>query len=166
VLGVSVSGYYEAKGRPVSVAAAANEVLLGQIRAAHEASFGTYGARRVHAELRLGLGVAAGVNRVERLMRVHHIHGVHYRRRRGCTRRNPAQVPAGDVVERAFHPDGPDRLWVADITEHPTAEGKVYIAAVIDAWSRRVVGYADVLARLETAAADLDPRDRRRRWRW
>ena len=67
--------------------------------------------------------------------------GIH-KRRRGCTRRDPDAEPADDLVNRQFTVDGPDRLWVSDITEHPTAEGKVYFAVVLDAWSRRVIGWS------------------------
>lgn len=109
----------------------------------HRQSRGTYGSPRVHAELRLGLEVRVGRKRVERLMRQAGIEGVTRRRRRaGCTRRDLNAVPSDDLVVRRFRPDGPDRLWVADITEHPTDDGKVYAAVVIDAWSRLVVGWA------------------------
>ena len=75
-------------------------------------------------------------------MRQAGIEGVYRRRRRGCTRRNPEATPSDDLVNRRFGVDGPDRLWVSDITEHPTREGKVYLAVVLDAWSRRVVGWS------------------------
>ena len=101
---------------------------------------GTYGAPRVHAELKLGLGIRCGRKRVERLMRWCGLAGVTRRARRGCTRRDPAAGSSGDLVNRKFAVSGPDRLWCADITEHPTGQGKVYATVVIDAWSRRVVG--------------------------
>ena len=66
-------------------------------------------------------------------MRQAGLEGMGRRRRRGCTRRDPDQVASDDLVCRRFHPDGPDRLWVSDITEHPTGEGKVYLAVVVDA---------------------------------
>jgi putative transposase len=96
----------------------------------------------VHAELRLGQGAFCSRKRVERLMRQAGVAGIYRRRGRGCTRRDPAAVPSDDLVGRQFDPDGPDRLWVMDITEHPTLEGKVYLAAVLDAYSRRVVGWS------------------------
>jgi putative transposase len=106
-------------------------------------SRGTYGSPRVWDELTLGQGMSVSRKRVERLMRQARIEGV-YRGRRphGTTRRNPRAVPSDDLVKRQFHPKGPDRLWVADITEHPTQGGTVYLAVVLDAWSRRVIGWS------------------------
>jgi len=75
-------------------------------------------------------------------MRQANIEGVYRRSRRGCTRRDPEAAPSDDLVNRRFTVTEPDRLWVADITEHPTREGKIYLAAVVDAWSRRVVGWS------------------------
>jgi len=75
-------------------------------------------------------------------MREAGVAGIHRRKRRGCTRRDPAAEPSDDLVNRAFDPAGPDRLWVMDVTEHPTAEGKVYVAVVLDAFSRRIVGWS------------------------
>jgi putative transposase len=85
----------------------------------------------VHAELRLGAGVRVAV----RLMRHAGIEGVYRRRRRGCTRRNPDATASDDLVNRRFTVERPDRLWVGDITEHPTGTGKVYLAVVLDAFS-------------------------------
>lgn len=115
-------------------------MLLKQIREIHEQSRGTYGWPRVQAELRLGLGVDVNHKRVRRLMREAGIQGLYRRRRRGCTVRNPAT----DLVNRQFTIDGPDRLWLTDITEHPTGEGKLYCAAVMDAYSRRIIGWSIV----------------------
>jgi transposase InsO family protein len=109
------------------------------IRQVPIASRGTYGIRRVHADLTLGHGIAVGHQAVERLMRHVGIQGISGRPR---YRRVPGVAIAGDRVERQFHRDGPDQLWVADITEHPTREGKVYCAVVPDAWSRRVIGWS------------------------
>jgi len=108
----------------------------------HDQSHGTYGAPRVTAELRLGLGRQVNHKRVERLMREHGLQGV-TRRRRGkrCTRAERGPI-SDDLVHRQFRPDRPDRLWVQDITQHRTAEGWVYMAVVIDAWSRRVIGWS------------------------
>ena len=108
----------------------------------HDQSRGTYGSPRVTAELRLGLGRRVNHKRVERLMRERGLQGVTRRRVHGCTRRNPADAVSDDLVHRQFRPDRPDRLWVQDITQHRTAEGWVYLAVVIDAWSRRVVGWS------------------------
>jgi putative transposase len=142
LLRVSPSGFYDWKNRPPSRRTRDDAVLLEHIEASHRLSRGTYGARRVHADLRLGLGIRCGRKRVERLMRTHGLVGVHRRRLRGCTRRNPEAVPSDDLVDRAFTVTELDRLWVADITQHRTGEGWVYLAAVIDACSRRVVGWS------------------------
>jgi putative transposase len=112
------------------------------IREAHAASYGTYGHRRIHAELVLGQRLAVSHGRVERLMRCAGLQGVHRRRLRGCTRRDQAAIPSEDLVERNFRPAAPDRLYVADITQHRTSEGWLYLAVVLDCFSRRVVGWA------------------------
>jgi putative transposase len=125
----------------------------------HEQSFGTYGTRRVTAELRLGLGREVNHKRVERLMRERGLHGVTRRRRgKGCTRTRETVPRSDDLVHRQFRPDGPDRLWVQDVTQHRTSEGWVYLAVVIDAWSRRVVGWSiadHMRAELVTDAIDM-----------
>jgi transposase InsO family protein len=97
-------------------------------------------------------------------MRQDGLEGVYRRRRRGCTKRNLAATPSEDLVNRRFSASGPDRLWVMDVTEHPTTEGKVYLAVVLDAWSRRVVGWsiADHL-RAELVCDALDMATWRRR---
>ena len=142
-LGVSTSGFYawrHAQTHPCARRVADAE-LAERIREIHRTSRRSYGSPRMHDELRLGDGRRVGRKRIERLMRVNGIVGIH-KRRRGCTRRDPDVVASDDLVNRQFSPEGPDRLWVADVTEHPTAEGKVYLAVVIDAWSRRVIGWA------------------------
>ncbi len=105
----------------------------------HEQSRGTYGALRVHAELRLGHGITVGHNAVAILMRKAGLSGLSGNRspRR---RTRPADTPT-DLVDRNFGRHEPDQLWVTDITEHPTREGKVYCAVVLDVFSRRVVGW-------------------------
>ena len=131
----------------------------------HEQSFGTYGTRRVTAELRLGLGREVNHKRVERLMRERGLQGVtRRRRRRGCTRSRDTDLRSDDLVHRQFRPAGPDRLWVQDVTQHRTGEGWVYLAVVIDAWSRRVVGWsiADHM-RAELVADAIDMATWRRR---
>ena len=142
VLNVSRSGYYDWLGRPASLHDQENEYLLKQIRQVHADSRETYGSPRVHAELTLGLGLPVNLKRVARLMRDAGIQGLYRRRRRGCTVRDPAAEPSGDLVKRQFTVEGPNRLWVTDITEHPTTEGKVYCAAVLDAYSRLIVGWS------------------------
>jgi putative transposase len=139
VLHVSTSGYYEWRERPPSPRAVADEALRAQIVEIHAMSRGSYGAPRVYSELRLGRGVRCGRKRVARLMRSAGLQGVH--RRRG--RRGRAAPPVhDDLVRRRFTADAPDRLWLTDITEHPTREGKVYLAAVLDVYSRRIVGWS------------------------
>ena len=96
----------------------------------------------MHAELTLGLGLAVNHKRVARLMREAGIQGLYRRRRRGCTVRDPLAEHFVDLADRDFVVDGPDELWCTDITEHPTLEGQVYCAAVLDAYSRRIVGWS------------------------
>ena len=142
VLNVSRSGYYEWLSRLDSPRRQENELLLKQIRQIHEESRGTYGSPRVHAELVLGLGLPVNLKRVARLMRQAGIQGLYRRRRRGCTVRDPDAQPSADLVNRQFTVDEPNRLWITDITEHPTVAGKVYCAAVMDAYSRLIVGWS------------------------
>jgi putative transposase len=144
VMKVSTSGFYGWQTAQVLPCARRleDEHLTKLIVAVHRQSRGTYGSPRVHAELRLGEGLRVGRKRVERLMRQAGLEGLYRRRRRGCTKRNPAAEPSEDLVNRRFTVASPDRLWVCDITEHPTAGGRVYLAVVLDAWSRRVVGWS------------------------
>ena len=142
VLNVSRSGFYDWLGRPASRRDQDNELLLKLIEQVHQHSHGSYGSPRVHAELTLGLGQSVNIKRVARLMRQAGIQGLYRRRYRGCTVRDPAAESSADLVERNFRVTEPNRLWVADITEHPTEEGKVYCAAVLDAFSRRIVGWS------------------------
>jgi transposase InsO family protein len=139
VLNVSVSGYYAWRGRPPSPRTLRHLWLTEQIRAVHLASRGTYGSRRVHAELRLGRGILVGYHAVEMLMRRAGVKGLPGSRRPRPRHETPT---ADDLVHRAFGRPGPDQLWVTDITEHPTREGKVYCAVVLDTFSRRVVGWS------------------------
>jgi putative transposase len=141
LLDVSASGYHAWQGRPPSVRAQVDAVLLERIRRIHTVSQGTYGAPRVHAEL-AAEETHVGRKRVARLMRSAGLAGVS-RRRSTCTTRRAERVrPAPDLVERDFSADGPDRLWVADITYIPTWAGFLYLAVVLDVFSRRVVGWA------------------------
>jgi putative transposase len=142
VLNVRRQGYYEWVSGAKSARTQENELLLKHIENIHAESRGTYGWPRVHAELTLGLGLVVNHKRVARMMREAGIQGLYRRRRRGCTVRDPAADPYPDLVDRRFTVDEPDRLWVTDITEHPTTEGKVYCAAVLDAYSRRIVGWS------------------------
>jgi len=142
VLNLRRQGYYEWRSGVRSARTLENELLLKHIEKIHEESRGTYGWPRVHAELTLGLGLAVNHKRVARLMREAGVQGLYRRRRRGCTVRDPHAEPHPDLVDRDFVVDGPDELWLTDITEHPTWEGKVYCAAVLDAYSRRIVGWS------------------------
>ncbi|WP_233434191.1 IS3 family transposase [Nocardia yamanashiensis] len=163
VLGVSTSGYYEWRDRGPSARTQADIELTAVITAIHTASRGTYGAPRVHAELRIGMGIRLGRKRVARLMRSARLQGA-FRRRRGCTRRDPSASPNPDLVNRRFSADHPDRLWCMDVTQHRTGEGWVYCAVVLDAFSRRIVGWsiADHL-RAELVCDALDMARWRRR---
>ena len=139
LLGVSRSGYYEWKGRPESAREARDKELLKLIERVHADSRGSYGSPRVAAELRLGLGVEVNRKRVERLMRQARIQGIY--RRRG--RKNLVNAATEeDLVKRNFTAAWPDALWLTDITEHPTGEGRLYCAAVMAAFSRRVIGWS------------------------
>ena len=165
-LGVSVSGYYAWSRRPASRRATRDAALTEQVRVIHEHSRATYGAPRVHAELS-ALGVAVGRKRVARLMRAAGLAGVCRRKWIATTRRDRNARPAPDLVERDFHADGPNRLWVADITYIPIWAGFLFLAVVLDAWSRRVVGWAMathlrtdlVLNALDMALTRRRPRD-------
>ena len=142
VLGVSPSGYWASAGRPPSARALADRALSADISAIHARSRGTYGVPRVHAEVRLDHGIRCGRKRVARLMRQAGLEGVHRRRSVRTTLRDRSAAPAPDLVERDFGTDRPDRLWVADITYLPTWQGFLYLAVVVDACSRRVVGWS------------------------
>ncbi len=142
VLQVSPAGFHEWGSRGPSARDVEQAQLMNLIHDAHKASYGTYGSRRVHAELVLGQNVQVSHGRVERLMHSTGLQGVHRRRLRGCTRRAQAATLSHDLVERNFRPEAPDRLYVADITQHRTGEGWYYLAVVLDCFSRRVVGWS------------------------
>lgn len=142
VLGVARSGFYAWRSRPPSCRSMANAALTATIRAVHTGSRGIYGAPRVHAELADAHGVHCGRKRVARLMRRAGLAGVCRRRSTRTTRRDATAAPAPDLVQRAFAAQSPDHLWIADITYLPTWSGFLYLAVVLDAFSRRVVGWA------------------------
>lgn len=141
VLGVSRSGYYAWKQRPPSKRSREDTALTEKIREIHEHSRRTYGYPRVHAELKT-LGVECGRRRVARLMREADLRGCIRARRRSTTRRDESAAFATDLVDRRFLAALPDRLWLADITYLPTREGFLYFAFILDACSRRVVGWS------------------------
>jgi len=142
VLEVSTSGYYAWLDRPASARARRDDELCRLIEAAFEASRRTYGAPRIHAEL-AEQGIRVGRKRVARLMRRLGLEGAS-RRRRGwkTTTRDERVRPAPDLVDRNFAAEQADQLWVADITYVPTLSGFLFLAVVLDAWSRKVVGWS------------------------
>jgi putative transposase len=167
------------RDRPPSDRRRGDAALLRRIRTIHAVSHGTYGAPRIQAKLRAE-GVSVGCKRIARLMREAGIAGVSRRRRTVATTiRVPEQQSAGDLVRRDFTADGPNKLWVADITFVPTAAGFPFLAArhhartdgargsLLDAWSRRIVGWAFsnglktrlVLDALDMAVASRKPKD-------
>jgi transposase InsO family protein len=139
VLGVSMSGYYDWLDRPLSARAIRHVWLTELITKIHTDSKAAYGARRVHAELTLGHGITVGHEAVAMLMRRASLQGLSGRPK---YRKIPNMPTATDLVDRNFARSEPDRLWVTDITEHRTREGKVYCAVVLDVFSRRVVGWS------------------------
>jgi putative transposase len=167
LLGVSRAGYYAWLERPPSARAEADAALLRRIRTVHVTSRQTYGAPRVHAELR-ARGERHGRKRIARLMRSAGLIGASHRRGGPVTtRRDENSRPAPDLVDRNFTASGPNQLWVADITFIPTAAGFLYLAVVLDVWSRKVIGWATanhlrtelVLDALEMAVGQRRPRD-------
>jgi putative transposase len=141
LLDVSESGYWAWAKRPPSDRALHDAWLTERIRAIHAASKGRYGSPRVHAMLRRQ-GIRVGEKRVARLMRSAGLQGAHRRRRKGCTVGVEGVEPFRDLVGRDFRPDAPNRVWCADIKQIKTGEGWLYLAAVQDLFSRRIVGWA------------------------
>ncbi len=139
VLAVSESGFYAQRDRAPSERSIRHAWLTDLITEVHAASRGTYGVPRVRAELVMGRGVLVGHNAVAMLMHRAGLKGLPGNKRPRWRHEAPS---AEDLVDRAFARTGPDELWVTDITEHPTREGKVYCAVVLDAFSRRVVGWS------------------------
>lgn len=164
VLKVSRSGYYKSVARGPSARELKDESLKKVIKEVHEKSRGTYGSPRIHAELRMGRGIRCSRKRVFRLMRELKIQGASRRGRFGCTRRDPKKEAYPDLVDRRFVAETPNKLWVADITQHPTAQGFLYIAVLIDVFSRMVIGWsmsARQSADLVVAALNMAVRNRR-----
>lgn len=141
VLEVSTSGYYAWLKREPSQRQRSDQTLLATIKQIHTDSGETYGAPRIHAELR-AQGNYVGRKRVARLMRQAGLQGVSRRRRPRTTTPSMRDEERPDLVERDFRADAPDQLWVADITYVPTAGGFLYLSVVLDAFSRRIVGWA------------------------
>ena len=163
LLGVSTSGYYAWRRRRLSRRAVDDTVLERRIREIHATSYATYGAPRIHAELR-DEGMRVGRKRVARLMRRAGLAGVSRRKRIRTTIRDERARPAPDLVERDFSVEAANRLWVADITYVPTRAGFLYLAVVLDAFSRRIVGWAmatHLRAALVLEALDMALQQRR-----
>ena len=163
VLGVSASGFYAWRKRERSARDKSDETLSARVRAIHERSRGTYGAPRIHAELSAE-GTPVSRKRVARVMREAGVSGVSRRKGPRTTRREPQARPAPDLVERRFESEAPNRLWVADITYVPSAAGFLYLAIVLDVFSRRVVGWAmanHLRTELVLDALDMALRQRR-----
>ena len=141
LLGVSRSGFYAWRERTPSERRRRDRSLKEKIAAVWERSGRIYGSPRVHAELRAEEGISCSRKRVERLMRELGIRGLGRSwRRRSLTRRDLRRPVAPDLVRRNFRADRPDRLWLADISYVRTGEGWLYLATVLDLYSRRVVG--------------------------
>jgi putative transposase len=141
LLEISKSGFYAWLHRPPSRHALIDLQLGDRIEAIHRRSRSTYGRPRIHAEL-IEEGIRVSGKRVARLMRERSIHGASRRPTVITTRRDRDARPAPDLVDRRFVADAPDQLWVADITYIPTWSGFLYLAIVLDVFSRRVVGWA------------------------
>ena len=152
VLEVSTSGYYTWLKRPLSARAQADVALTERIVKIHKCSDGTYGVPRIYEEL-VAEGERIGRKRVARLMRAAGLEGVSRRKRHRTTYRDRDGRVAADLVNRDFTANGPDQLWVADITYISTWAGFLYLAVVVDAWSRRVVGWAMATHLLRRAGA-------------
>jgi putative transposase len=142
LLQISRSGFYAWVDRPMSARARSDLALTGRIEAIHRRSKDTYGSPNIHAELADDHGIRVGRKRVARLMRAASLRGATLRRYVVTTQTDSGARPAADLVERQFYAEGPDRLWVADITYIPTWSGFLYLAMVLDVYSRRVVGWA------------------------
>ena len=166
MLGVSTSGYYAWLKRPRSAREKSDAALVERMQAIHKRSRGAYGAPRIQAEL-ADDGVLVSRKRVARLMRESGLSGVSRRKRPTTTRRAASARPAPDLVDREFAAEAPDRLWLADITYVPTLSGFLYLAVVLDVFSRRIVGWAMdsslatelVVGALEMAIAQRRPEE-------
>jgi putative transposase len=141
VLVVSRSGYYAWKRRPEPVKKAQDAQLAAEIAGTHKRSRGIYGSPRVHRDLK-ARGIRVGKKRIERLMRESGLRG-RRKRRFCCTTDSKHALPiAPNVLDRRFHADAPNRVWVGDVTYIATGEGWLYLAVLLDLFSRRVVGWA------------------------
>ena len=150
LLEVSAAGFYHWQDRPMSRHERSDVELTALIHQIHERSYdGTYGAPRIHMELREAYRICVGRKRVARLMRRAGLKGVQKRKFRCTTRPGAPERYAPDLVQRHFSADRPNALWLADVTYVPSDEGFLYLAAVLDVFSRYVVGWA-MAARLDS----------------
>jgi transposase InsO family protein len=167
VLEVSKSGYYAWCGRKPSARSGSDADLLVHIKMIHEESRDTYGAPRIHADLKLKYHIDCSRKRVARLMRQAGLVGIHRRKFASTTKRDPKRDPYPDLLERQFTIDEPNKVWVADVTQHETDEGWLFLAVIIDVYSRLVVGWSMgeqftaelVLAALEMALWNRQPEE-------
>jgi len=141
LLGVSRSGFYATKPRPESARSKQNRELVKEIKRVHTQSKGVYGSPKIQAEL-VDEGFSVGRHRVARLMRLERLRGCPKRRYRTTTQQDPRHIPAKNLLEQNFSTARPDQRWVADITYVSTHQGWLYLAVVIDLYSRRVVGWS------------------------
>jgi transposase InsO family protein len=141
LLRVSASGYYAWRVRPESTRLKSDRELMGEIRRVHQDSKGVYGSPRVHAEL-VSKGICVGRHKVARLMRLARLRGCPKRRFRVTTQRDPSHPVAKNLLKQNFSTDAPNQRWAADITYIPTREGWLYLAVVMDLYSRRIVGWS------------------------
>jgi transposase InsO family protein len=140
-LNVSPSGYYAWRTRPASAREMANRELYQQIEAVYHDNRSVYGSPRIYRELK-DQGVACSQNRVARLMRLRGLKAKQSKRFRSTTKRNQADAAAPNLLKRDFEAEQPGEKWVADITYIPTQEGWLYLAAILDLYTRRIVGWA------------------------
>ena len=152
-LNVSPSGYYAWRKRPVSAREMANRELYKKIEAVYNDNYGTYGSPRVYLELK-AQGVACSENRVACLMRLRGLQAKQVRRYKSTTKRNKKHPVAPNLLKRDFTADQPDHKWLSDITYIPTREGWLYLAAILDLYTRRIVGWA--MSERMTAALTID----------
>ncbi len=141
VLRVSRSGYYAWRTRPVSAREMANQELANKIETVYNETLGTYGSPRIHVELK-EKGVVCGKNRIARLMLLRGLCAKQHKRYRATTKRNRAHRAAPNLLKRDFTTQRPNQTWLADITYIPTQEGWLYLAAVLDLYARRIVGWS------------------------
>jgi len=153
-LAVSSSGYYAWRQRPPSAREMANQELYNKIRAVHDDNRGVYGSPRIYRELK-EQGIACSENRIARLMRLRSLRAKQSKRFRSTTKRNKAHPVAPNLLKRHFVAERPNQKWLSDITYIPTREGWLYLAAVLDLYTRRIVGWAmsDRITRALTISA-------------